>query len=170
MNRLQRLPYVQAAYAETLRLRTHGTIIRRPREDMDINGWNFPKNATIVIPSTTAHMNADVWASEERGCWSPREFHPERFLIYRNGSAEPDFTMSGTEGSWIPFAGGVRECPGRRFVKYATIMTLATFVTMFDLEVLADEKELEMGNRRFGFGVLEPRGKIRYQFRCRAQS
>lgn len=168
MERLQRQPYAQAVYAETLRLRTHGVILRQPSQDLQLNEWSIPKGSPVVTSSTTAHMNAAVWSAPQRGSRPATEFYPERFFLPKSESAEPEFSMSGTDGSWVPFGGGVHACPGRRFVKYETILTLAILVTVFDIEILASRKDLEMSERRFGFGVLEPRGRVPFRIRARA--
>lgn len=38
---------------------------------------------------------------------------------------------------------------------------------MFDIEILADEKALEYGSPRFGFGVRKPVGKVPFRIRRR---
>ncbi|KAL1606207.1 hypothetical protein SLS60_003608 [Paraconiothyrium brasiliense] len=165
VDRLLHLPWVQAVYAENLRLRIHGTILRKPSQDLTLNGWVVPKNEVIVTCSTTAHMNPSVWASEARGSHPVFEFHPSRWLRHDEQDEKSHFSFDGTEGSWIPFGAGVHACPGRIFSKYQTILTLAIFVTMFDLEVTASEKDLHMSPNRFGFGILGPVGKISYRIR-----
>jgi cytochrome P450 len=169
MNRLQQQPYVQAAYAEILRLRTHGTILRKPRDNIVINDWFMPKDSLIATCSTTAHMNAAVWSSPERGSRPVFEFYPDRFLAHDPDRAEPQFTMAGTDGAWIPFAGGVRTCPGRHFAKYEIILTLAVLMKMYDIEILVKpgSANLQMSSYRFGLGVLEPKGKVPFRIRSR---
>lgn len=168
MDRLQRLPWVQAVYAESLRLRIHGTILRKAPQDIALNGWVVPKNEVIVTCSTTAHMNPQVWSIKERGSYPVTEFQPRRFLKNNVEEKHLQFSFDGTEGSWIPFGAGVHACPGRLFAKYQSILTLTLFVTMFDLEATADEKDLQMSPNRFGFGILGPVGKISYRLRTSA--
>lgn len=37
----------------------------------------------------------------------------------------PYFSLDGLNGSWIPYGGGFRACPGRHFAKREILMTLA---------------------------------------------
>lgn len=163
MERLIRLPWVQAVYAENLRLRIHGAILRKSPENVNLNGWMIPKNDIIVTCSTTAHMNPKVWSTVERGSHPSSEFHPVRWLQEKQGQLH--FSMNGTDGSWIPFGAGVHACPGRMFTKYQTILTLSLLATMFDLDIVGDDKSLEMSLKRFGFGILSPKGKVAYKIR-----
>lgn len=157
--RLVRQPYLQAVYAETLRLRTHGVVVRNPRESVKISKWRIPGGSFGATCSTTAHMNEEVWSTKERGSHPVGKFAPDRFLIYSDQDLEATFSLSGLEGSWIPFGGGIWACPGRLFAKQQTIVTLAILATMFDIDILATEADLQMSSKRFGFGVLEPQGK-----------
>lgn len=166
--RLVRQPYLQAAYAETLRLRTHGVIVRYPRQAIRIRKWHVPADCYVATSSTTAHMNPEVWSSAERGSHPVDVFAPRRFLVPDDQGSGTKFSLSGLEGSWIPFGGGIWACPGRMFAKQQTILMLAAFAKLFDIEVLASNADLEMSPQRFGFGVLEPKGKIPFRVTPRA--
>lgn len=127
------------------------------------------------------------------------EFWSERFLVYpndpdsgpikRSGTTSttttttsqgqkhekteyppnPKFSLSNTAGSWIPYGGGVKICPGRHFAKQEIIVVMALFLTMFEVEVLMTEEELRNAmkpdQRFFMFGVMPPAGKIRARMR-----
>lgn len=80
------------------------------------------------------------------------------------------FTLNGLHGSWIPYGGGSRACPGRHFAKQEILMTVAMMLTAFDIEPLGDEKAfgaadmvLErrylLGGSRLGSGGLDDGGK-----------
>jgi cytochrome P450 len=92
------------------------------------------------------------------------DFAPERFLVHTESG--PKFSLSGLQGSWIPFGGGIWTCPGRHFVKQQAIFTLAVLSTTFDIEI-GDGGDREMSPRRFGIGVLEPKRKIPYKIQAR---
>lgn len=165
---LVRQPFLQAAYAEALRLRTHGVITRHPRQAIVVNGWCVQAGSYVVNSSTIAHMDQEVWSSEERGSHPVEVFAPERFLTASGEDFKKTFSLAGLEGSWIPFAGGMWACPGRIFAKQQTIHMLAALTTMYDIEMIAREVDLEMSTKRFGFGVLEPKGKSPFRIRQRA--
>ncbi len=77
------------------------------------------------------------------------------------------FAIDDVEGSWIPYGGGPRMCPGRHFAKREIILTTAMLVTMFDCEVLRDVRSLKMDMRGFGFGTLNAVGKVPVRMRRR---
>lgn len=64
--------------------------------------------------------------------------------------------MNGMRGSWIAYGGGTRACPGRHFAKWEIMMTCALIVSIFDVEILADEVALEMNPADYGLGTLRP--------------
>lgn len=77
------------------------------------------------------------------------------------------FTMSGLYGSWIPYGGGSRACPGRHFAKREILNTCAMLLAAFDIEILADEEALKVGGGRYGLGAQKPAGKIPARIRKR---
>lgn len=57
-----RSPLLQSIYAETLRLHVHVFIVRAPKRfDMKIKDWLIPSRKTLLVSSTPAHMDAQVW-------------------------------------------------------------------------------------------------------------
>lgn len=80
----------------------------------------------------------------------------------------PKFTLKGLNGSWIPFGGGSRACPGRHFAKREILIAVAMMLTAFDIEPLGDEKVLEIRSGRYGLGAQNPVGKVPVRMR-RAQ-
>lgn len=70
----------------------------------------------------------------------------------------PEFSMSGMTGLWIPYGGGPRACPGRHFAKREIMVTCALMISMFDVEILADEEAL---------GTLRPADKVPFRIRRR---
>ena len=199
IEKLAKQPLLQSIYAETLRLRVHVYITRCPeRQNLEINGWTFPKEKLVLVSSTPAHLDESAWNSGRDESNPLNKFWAERFLIYpndpysgprkkslgptqsgnptgddseverRRDNTEPEFSMKGMTGSWIPFGGGPRACPGRHFAKREIIMTCAMMVSMFDVEILADEEALEMNPSDFGLGTLRPVGKVPFRIRRRA--
>jgi len=77
------------------------------------------------------------------------------------------FTMNGLYGSWIPYGGGSRACPGRHFAKREILFTCAMLLAAFDIEILAHEEDLKIAGGRYGFGAQYPAGKIPARIRKR---
>ena len=94
-------------------------------------------------------------------------FWPGRFLKYANGSESAQFSLAGTEGSWLPFGSGANLCPGRHFAKIHCIVTLAMMVESFDCDILARPKNLKVDLSKFGMGILGPSGKVAARLRRR---
>ena len=78
---------------------------------------------------------------------------------------DPEYSIAGTEGMWIPYGGGTRACPGRFFSKHVMIATCAMMVTMFDMEILAEDKALKMNPLFYGFGGQHPVENVRFKIR-----
>lgn len=172
------LPVLQAVYAETLRLRMHFYIIRMPdRVDMNIRDWIIPRQKVVVTSTTVAHMDRDVWDTGSHDEHPVDQFWIGRFLKYphegdsdnSNDPRSPEFSTKGLEGSWIPYGGGPRQCPGRHFAKRQILLTTALMVSLFDCEILKEGMDLKedftlMG---FGSGVSHPAGKVPVRIRRR---
>ena len=80
----------------------------------------------------------------------------------------PEFSLRGMSGSWIPYGGGPRACPGRHFAKREIMTTCALMASMFDVEILADDEALEMNAADYGLGTLRPVGKVPFRIRRRS--
>jgi cytochrome P450 len=77
--------YLQACFAETLRLRTHIFITRFPdTRGMDINEWSVPAKNVVMTCSTVPHMDATLWNTGTASASSLEEFWPERFIVTEN--------------------------------------------------------------------------------------
>ncbi|KAI0532633.1 cytochrome P450 [Xylaria digitata] len=179
IDRLLRLPVLQAVYAETLRLRMHFYIIRMPdRIDLKIRDWVIPRRKVIVTPTTVAHMDSEVWSTGEKNEHPVDKFWVGRFLKYpsrnikeslRAHNSAPTFSTREAEGSWIPYGGGPRQCPGRHFAKRQILLTIALMVNLFDCEILEGGfgiKE-DFSLNSFGGGVSHPAGKVPVRIRRR---
>ncbi|KAJ8126907.1 hypothetical protein O1611_g6730 [Lasiodiplodia mahajangana] len=179
IDKLLRLPVLQAVYAETLRLRMHFYIIRMPdRVDLKIRDWVIPRRKVIVTPTTVAHMDSEVWSTGPNNEHPADKFWVGRFLKHptvntREASKSHDdsvtFSTKEVEGSWIPYGGGPRQCPGRHFAKRQILLTVALMVSLFDCEILGggmDVKE-DFSLSGFGGGISHPAGKVPVRIRRR---
>lgn len=183
-------PLIQSIYAEVLRVHNGTVIARVPQtSDFSINGWAFTKGDPIMVSSYDTAREPSVWnqgTSEEPH--PVDEFWPERFLVdpknpasgpTRRSQAEPSaapqtiegaapyFSLEGTSGSWVPYGGGSRMCPGRHFAKKELIVAMAMFLTSFDIELMPRDNWVRDDPRYFMFGVMHPKGPIQARVRRR---
>lgn len=202
IDKLVRQPLLQSVYAETLRLRVHVYMTRCPeRQNLEVNGWTFPKDKVVLVSSTPAHLDENAWNCGPNDSHPLNQFWAERFLIFPNDpysgpqkkkknqhkrdsspvqnpteahqkdtfepEPEPEFSTTGMTGSWIPYGGGPRACPGRHFAKREIMMICALMVSMFDIEIRADDQALEMNPADYGLGTLRPVDKVPFRIRRR---
>lgn len=167
--KLLRQPILQAVYAETLRLRVNGFLVRCPKKnDLKINDWVIPQNHFCLTSSTPGHMDSEIWCKGQNADHPASDFWPGRFLKRDPVTEELEFSLKGLEGTWMPFGGGIHTCPGKTFAKLVICLTTALMVTMYDCEVIADKASMSMSTRNFGFGTLSPAGEIPVMIRRRA--
>lgn len=191
---LCRQTLLQSIYAEVLRLHNSTFISRVPKTpDFTIGGWHFRKNEPIMVSTYFTAREPSVWNQGTEDEPHPvTEFWAERFIVDptkslsgpvmnrvagrqqgekendASGDSGPVFSMSGTDGSWIPYGGGSRMCPGRHFAKKELIVGMAMFLTSFDIELKTDPNTLiEDDMNYFMFGVMHPKGAIPARIRRR---
>ncbi|KAI0169136.1 cytochrome P450 [Hypoxylon sp. FL1284] len=181
VEQLLRLPVLQAVYAETLRLRMHFYIIRMAdRTDMKIRDWVIPRRKVIVTSTTVAHMDSQAWSTGLNNERPVDNFWVGRFLQYPSNSSDskdvqlhdappPTFSTKDLEGSWIPYGGGPRQCPGRHFAKRQILLTTALFIRLFDCEITGEGGNVQedFTLKGFGGGVSHPAGKVPARIRRR---
>jgi cytochrome P450 len=111
-------------------------------------------------------MDSSIWTSAPN---SPpvNTFWPGRFLKHNTSTSSVEFSTAGTEGSWLPFGSGANLCPGRQFAKIHCILTLAMMVDAFDCDILASPASLKLDLKKFGMGVLGPKGRVPARVRRR---
>ncbi|KAH7235366.1 cytochrome P450 [Fusarium tricinctum] len=180
-------PLVQSIYAEVLRVHNGTVVARVPQvSDFSIAGWTFPKDQPIIISTFDTARKPSVWNQGTPDEPHPvDEFWPERFIIEpkdptsgptlsqtrlpetKDDSSKPYFTLDGTAGSWIPYGGGSRMCPGRHFAKKELIVTMAMFLTTFDIELEPRDDWIQNDAKYFMFGVMHPKGPIPARVRRR---
>lgn len=191
---LDSLPLLKSIYAETLRLRIHIYAVRHTGDEaLQINQWLLPKDRVVLVATAPAHMDETFWNTRD-GVHPLDKFWADRFLVYpgdpRSGPKKPasiahvekvspeatntttpvgvpQYSTEGTEGVWIPYGGGTRSCPGRFYSKHVMISACAMMVTLFDMEILADDAALKMNPLFYGFGGQYPVGKVPFRIRRR---
>ena len=186
LNKLVNGPLLQSIYAETLRLRMSIMSVRSPESSsFKLGPWLFHRGDSIAIFSTAVGMNKDFWnETDSKGRDHPtEEFWADRFVLYpddptsgplkqpvprKEKVTDPTFTMDGTAGSWIPYGGGVRMCPGRTFAKQEMMASLAFLATYFDVELMVDKDfKLKPDMSYYMMGGMPPERKVPFRIRRR---
>ncbi|MCJ1471803.1 hypothetical protein MMC13_000444 [Lambiella insularis] len=188
-------PFLQSAYAETLRLRTAVYMIRKPdHAPAQIKDYQIPQGEMIVINSAAAHMDERNWNRGPAGQYPVEQFWAERFLTYPDAGLSqvavessttaacashatslptakharaPVFSLNGYAGAWIPFGGGIHQCPGRHWVKLQILLSFAMMCRAFEIELSEGGGVPAMDMRKYGLGVLQPEGSTPFRIRRR---
>jgi cytochrome P450 len=99
---LERLPLLDMAFRETLRMNAPvGLLVRRAREDTQIQGHYVPAGTRLFVALSASHRIARWWHD-------PDAFDPERFSEERREDQTHKF-------AWAPFGGNVHKCIGMHF-------------------------------------------------------
>lgn len=181
-------PLLQSCYAETLRLYVAVYIIRKPEhQDAQLLNYDVPKGKMMVISSATAHMDKRNWnlGHEEQHpvetFWADRFLRPracDRSGSFTNKTAStgaekttsgPHFSMNSYSGSWIPFGGGIHQCPGRHWVKLQMLLSFAMMSSTFDIELRQDSKKPRLNMGKYGLGALQPSDQSPFRIRRKAK-
>ncbi|CAI6348699.1 unnamed protein product [Macrosiphum euphorbiae] len=114
--------YVEAVLLETKRL-NHVTPIIGPRRvlrNTNLNGYNIPKNTTILMSLYSVHQDQLKWGD-------PEVFRPERFMD-TNGK------INKTEEMYF-FGFGKRRCPGEALAQRFVNLAFANLIHDFIIEI-----------------------------------
>ncbi|PNF20447.1 Methyl farnesoate epoxidase [Cryptotermes secundus] len=117
-----RLPYVEATLTEVLRINPIAPLTPHHRvlKDTKLNGYDIPKDTTVIICSYGVLSDPDHWGD-------PEVFRPERFLD-SNGKFMKDDWM-------INFGSGKRFCLGESLARNILFIFFATFFQEFSLSI-----------------------------------
>ncbi|CAG8971962.1 hypothetical protein HYALB_00003298 [Hymenoscyphus albidus] len=186
-------PLLQSLFSEVLRLRTSVTVQRTPRSDFQLGSYKIPKGSVMFSSSWHEQRDPTIW-NESPTLRSPvphplTDFWAERFLIYDDDpysgpslpstttsptskppydtTMKPKFTITPVSGSFIPFGGGKKVCPGRFYAKYEAICGMALFLSMYEIELDVKAGEVEMNKKFFFGGVMPSKNKISGRMRRR---
>jgi len=117
---LQNLKLCKATLLETLRL--YPAVPRLSRtalKDIEMCGKFIPKGTSASINIMGVHYNPIIFPE-------PNKFRAERFLEDRDSSMSYSFT---------PFSAGTRNCIGQKLALQEAIITLATLMQNFNVEL-----------------------------------
>ncbi|KAA8539853.1 hypothetical protein F0562_026545 [Nyssa sinensis] len=104
---LQMMPYLKAVVLEGLRRHppVHFVLPHSVTEDVELDGYIVPKNATVNFMVAEMGWDPKVWDD-------PMEFKPERFFSAGVGEGEVFDVTGSREIKMMPFGAGRRICPG----------------------------------------------------------
>ena len=175
---------LQSMHAETLR-KYVAVYIPRTTEygATQILDYHIPRNKLLVINSGMAHMDQRNWNLGPQNQYPVTKFWGDRFLtpdtadaseqadnVPRTENGKPKFSLSKYKGAWVPFGGGVHQCPARHWVKTQMLVSLSMIIGAFDIELLDSEKELKVGLAKYGLGALNPGEKAPFRIRRKRTS
>jgi len=146
---VDRLPYTQMLFKETLRL--HPPVyfqLREVAEAVEIGGHQLPAGSILITSPYAMHRRPDLWDE-------PQRFDPERFA----GGAERGWHRF----RYFPFGGGPRICIGQHFAVLEGTLLLATIGRLDRFELLDPEQRVEMEPQI----TLGPKGGLPLRIRRR---
>jgi cytochrome P450 len=183
-------PLLQSTYSEVLRLYTTSAVSRFTGDhDVKIGGYKIPPRSYVLIYTRNLALNYDAWDALGKVMDEPLEhFNAGRFLAnhlqphaggirasFRGSRSMEDnltseyqkkFSLNGLSEVWIPFGGGDHLCPGQQFAKYVVLVTFATLLTRYDMELTSMEIDHIHPDMNYGlFGIPPPNHEMPFRIR-----
>nr|XP_043618195.1 probable (S)-N-methylcoclaurine 3'-hydroxylase isozyme 2 [Erigeron canadensis] len=154
---LERLPYLEACFKETLRLHPPAPLLlpRRATERCEVMGYTIPKDCGVLVNVWAINRDPKIWDD-------PLSFKPERFI----GSK---LSYNGKDFEYIPFGSGRRMCPGEAMGSKTILLIMASLIRNFHvfLPNHMNAKEINM-DEAFEF-VMRKKDPINVIFKLREQ-
>ena len=137
---IEEMKFLKLVIRETLRLHPPVPMLlpRECRETCEINGFEIPTKATLIVNAWAIGRDPEYWTE-------PESFIPERFL-------DSFIDYKGTNFECIPFGAGRRICPGITFGMANLELPLAMLLYHFDWKLPNGKKPEDM-NMSEAFGV-----------------
>ncbi|EOA22294.1 hypothetical protein CARUB_v10002893mg [Capsella rubella] len=142
---LQKLPYLQAAIKETLRLHPVGPLLRRESNtDMKINGYDVKSGTKIFINAYGIMRDPTTYKD-------PDKFIPERFLVVEENIERKMgyyqqymLELKGQDVNYLAFGSGRRGCLGASHASLVLSLTIASLVQCFNWTVKGDKDKFKI--------------------------
>ncbi|KAE9032572.1 hypothetical protein PR003_g9431 [Phytophthora rubi] len=127
MEQLSRLPYLEAAMRENLRLNTSMTT-RSPNQDTTLSCGTFiPKNSVVYVCHYASARLKSTWGDDAA------EYKPERWLDPDTGKLRQFSPYQ-----FVTFLAGPRQCIGMRFAMLELRMVAALLCSRFNIKTVED--------------------------------
>ncbi|WP_081208665.1 cytochrome P450 [Salegentibacter sediminis] len=118
--------YTQQVIEESMRLYPPAYFIDRVNiEEDNFNGFNLPKNSSILFSCFEIHRHKKYWEK-------PETFDPERFVDAKKHSSY-----------YFPFGAGPRKCIGNNFAMFEMIMAIAEVISRYKISPKTSEIEIK---------------------------
>jgi cytochrome P450 len=118
------LEYTERVIRESMRLYPPvWSIVREPREDVEIGGYRIPAGRTVGLYQWVTHRDPRFWDD-------PETFDPDRWTDERQEARHPF--------AYFPFSAGPRRCLGDRFAMLESQLVVATMAQRVTFETLPD--------------------------------
>ncbi|KAH7546900.1 hypothetical protein FEM48_Zijuj01G0249800 [Ziziphus jujuba var. spinosa] len=138
---INEMRYLKCVTKEVLRLHPPAPLLlpRESRERCEINGYEIPVKARVIVNAWAIGRDPKYWAE-------PESFYPERFI-------DSSVNFTGANFEYIPFGAGRRICPGMAFGVTNVELPLLYLLYHFDWKLPNGMKheDLDMTER---FGIL----------------
>lgn len=119
LKEVRKMEYLSKVIDETLRIVSFSYVaFRKATTDTEINGYAIPKGWRILMWYRNVHLNHEVYPD-------PKKFDPSRW----DGLAPKP-------GTFLPFGGGSRLCPGNDLAKLEISVFLHYFLLGYEMDRL----------------------------------
>jgi cytochrome P450 len=116
--------YLDALLKESLRIRpVVFNVARGIHRPVELAGYSLPAGITVAPAIGLVHACPESYPE-------PTRFVPDRFISNRV-----------SPGTWIPFGGGNRRCPGATFAMFEMRIVLRELLCRVDFTLIADDGE-----------------------------
>ncbi|XP_044079552.1 7-alpha-hydroxycholest-4-en-3-one 12-alpha-hydroxylase-like [Siniperca chuatsi] len=165
---LMKMPILDSAVEETLRLIAAPLLVRAVLQDMTFkmaDGCEYhirKGDRMAVFPYSAVHTDPEIHPD-------PHLFKYDCFLN-PDRSRKTDFYKAGEKVRYynMPFGAGVSMCPGRLFANNELKQFVFLMLVYFEFELkIPDEKISDTDVKRLGFGALHPIRDIQFRYRFR---
>lgn len=117
LKEIRQMDYLSKVIDETLRVVTFSFVVfREATKDVNISGYTIPKGWRLLVWFRGVHLDSEVYPD-------PMQFDPSRW---------DNFTAKA--GTFLPFGGGGRMCPGNDLAKLEISIFLHYFLLHYKLE------------------------------------
>lgn len=123
---LTRLPLLNSAFHEVLRLYVDLLVVRQVDSSTTLGTHHVRKGEQVMAPTWMTHRNPVFFVH-------PEVFDPERFTTTNSVTGELGYSATGLGTNYFPFGGGHYMCPGRVFAKQEVLGTIAVLLLNFDI-------------------------------------
>ncbi|KAG7398418.1 hypothetical protein PHYBOEH_011219 [Phytophthora boehmeriae] len=125
MTDLQKLPYLEAAMKESLRLYM-ATIHRAPNQSTTLSdGLRVPFGSHVIVPTYAMARLPMVWGQDAA------EYRPERWIDEETGRV-----LKVSPFKFISFSAGPHQCIGMRFALLEMQTVMAVLLSRFDIKTV----------------------------------